>query len=225
MPQKRSVYYINEKKKTASSELAHLLRKCISTVDRQWDEILFICIGSDRITGDSLGPLIGQQLSKYHWRRIFVYGTLDAPVHALNLEETMDKLKKKHPAALTVAIDASLGSKKHVGFITVGTGPICPGSGVHKKLPPVGDLFITGILNVSGAFEHLTLQTTRLCAVMQMAETITAGITKTLDSSYAKRRLLPEGWFQRAAERDASERRLNWAKVAGLAAFSNDSDS
>ena len=88
-------YYIREKKRTASNELAHVLKKCIGQIDRSWKEIIILCIGSDRITGDSLGPLIGQQLSRYRWKNIHIYGTLDAPVHALNLESTLSGIKKR----------------------------------------------------------------------------------------------------------------------------------
>ena len=72
-------YYIREKKRTASTELAHVLKKCIGQIDRPWKEIIILCIGSDRITGDSLGPLIGYQLSPYCSRIFHVYGTLDEP--------------------------------------------------------------------------------------------------------------------------------------------------
>lgn len=221
MTVKRSVFYIDEKKNTASSELAHLLGKCIEKIERPWDEIVFVCIGSDRITGDSLGPMVGHQLSRYHWKNIYVHGTLDFPVHALNLESTLEELKERHPSALYIAVDASLGSQKHVGFISVGIGSICPGAGVHKVLPSVGDIFITGILNVSGTFEHFLLQTTRLSSVVQMAETITAGIEETFTRTYKKRRLLPDTWFQ-PEERG---RRLCWANDTGFAALSMDSNS
>ncbi|NCB93478.1 MAG: spore protease YyaC [Clostridia bacterium] len=217
---KRSVFFINEKKASASSELSHLLKKCIEKVDHPWKEIIILCIGSDRITGDSLGPLIGHRLSKYRWKNIHIYGTLDYPVHALNLEQTVICLKKRHPSALIIAVDASLGSKKHVGFITVGTGPILPGAGVHKSLPLVGDLFITGILNASGTFEHLMLQTTRLSLVVQMAETISDGIEKTFAQPHENRRLLPEEWFQ-----PDDTRCLCWAKDSGMAALSIESIS
>ena len=164
--------------------------------------------------------LVGHQLSRCHWKNIHVYGTLDYPVHALNLEQTLNKIKKRHPSALTIAIDASLGSPKHVGFITVGTGSICPGAGVHKSLPPVGDIFITGVLNTSGNFEQLLLQTTRLSFVVQMAETITAGITRAFPLTYEKRCLLPDAWTQ-----PEECRRLCWAKDSGLAALSIESFS
>lgn len=88
-------------------------------------------------------------------------------------------------------MDASLGSQKHIGYITAGIGPIHPGSGVHKSLPAVGDLHITGILNASGSFEHFLLQTTRLSFVVQMADTITDGILHTFSPVYERRGLLP----------------------------------
>lgn len=217
---KPSVFYINQRKPSASSELSHLLRKCIGRTDHAWEEIIVLCIGSDRITGDSLGPLIGHQLSKYRWKHIRIYGTLDYPVHALNLEATLRRIKIRHPSALLIAVDASLGSRKHVGFITIGNGSICPGAGVHKTLPPVGDIFITGILNTSGTFEHFLLQTTRLSQVVQMADTISQGIVETFSGTYEKRRLLPDFWVH-----PDRERRRICANDSGMAALSIESRS
>ena len=53
------VYYINERSRSASEELASLFSYCIQKDGRMFRELVFLCIGSDRITGDSLGPLIG----------------------------------------------------------------------------------------------------------------------------------------------------------------------
>jgi len=214
------VFYINSKKSSASSELSYLLKDCLNQVAHSWKEIVFLCIGSDRITGDSLGPLIGHQLSKYTWEDIYVYGTLDAPVHALNLEGILLDIKKRHPFALVVAIDASLGSKKHLGFITVGNGSICPGSGVNKVLPDVGDIFITGIINVSGTFEHFLLQTTRLSTIVNMADSITRGILCAIDTVHDSQSLLPELYPQ-----PDTGRRLGWTKDNETAALSMDSNS
>ena len=71
------VYYINERSRSASEELASLFSYCIQKDGRMFRELVFLCIGSDRITGDSLGPLIGYQLSPYCSRIFHVYGTLE----------------------------------------------------------------------------------------------------------------------------------------------------
>ena len=53
--------------------------------------IVVMCIGTDRSTGDSLGPLVGDMLSKWKMADIHIFGTLDFPVHARNLEETLKR--------------------------------------------------------------------------------------------------------------------------------------
>ena len=152
-------FYIDAGKNGSSGEIAYLLKKCILHCPKRWTEIVFLCIGSDRVTGDCLGPYIGHLLTPHETGHIFVYGTLSSPVHALNLEKISSLIKKFHPHALVIAIDASLGQKKHLGYVTIGNGALYPGAGVQKNLPPVGDIHITGIVNTAGLMEHLTLQT------------------------------------------------------------------
>ncbi|MGC4378774.1 spore protease YyaC [Fictibacillus sp. Mic-4] len=134
--------------------------------------IVIVCIGTDRSTGDSLGPLVGTKLSERTSFPFKVYGTLDDPVHAMNLDEKLKMIKKNHPNAFIIGIDACLGRLNHVGMISVGEGPVKPGAGVNKELPPVGDIHMTGIVNVSGFMEYFVLQNTRLSIVMKMATLI-----------------------------------------------------
>ena len=169
-------FYINTKNENSHKEIARLLEKCIRRNKKDWSEIVFLCIGSDRVTGDCLGPYVGYRLSQYQLPGISVYGTLNQPVHAVNLEYMTDFITLHHPAALVIAVDASLGEKEHLGYVTIGNGSLYPGAAVQKELPPVGDIYITGIVNISGILEYLTLQTTRLSTVISLADTITQGI-------------------------------------------------
>lgn len=210
-------YYINEKKKHAAHQLGHLLRECISQVSRDWDDLIFLCIGSDRITGDSLGPYIGHQLSHHTLARTHIYGTLENPVHALNLSHTLMDIQRNHPQALVVAIDASLGAKKHLGYITIGNGSIRPGAGVRKDLPPVGDIYITGIVCASGFLEQFSLQNTRLGCVVSMADTITQAILSLYASAYRRRLFFPEAFFHLSEGLLRSE-----TKSSPSAAFTDD---
>ena len=95
-----------------------------------------------------------------------IYGTLEAPVHALNLEKTLEHIQNTYAVPYVVAIDASLGIAEHVGYVTYAPAPLIPGIGVQKKLPQVGDSSITGIVNRSGLNSHTTLQTTHLSVVL-----------------------------------------------------------
>ncbi|SDY36848.1 spore protease YyaC [Thermoactinomyces sp. DSM 45892] len=144
-------------------------------------KIVCVCIGTDRSTGDSLGPLVGSILQKKTFPDIAeVYGTLDEPVHALNLASTVEMIQQHHPDHYMIAIDACLGQLKNVGSIQVSQGSIKPGAGVNKDLPEVGNLSITGIVNVSGFMEYLVLQNTRLSLVMNMAEIIAESIKQSI---------------------------------------------
>ena len=169
-------FYINTDKPDSSEKIARLLEGCIKTNEKSWSEIVFLCIGSDRVTGDCLGPYIGYRLSQYHIPGVFIYGTLQNPVHAVNLSSILSRINHLHPQALIIAIDSSLGEKKHLGYVTIGNGSLYPGAAVQKDLPPVGDIFITGVVNISGILEYLTLQTTRLATVISLADIITQGI-------------------------------------------------
>ena len=176
-------YYIDASNPGCPRQIAGQLTRCIRHHKNKWSELVFLCIGTDRTTGDCLGPYIGHQLKAYTTDRIFVYGTLSQPVHALNLEAVSSSIRRRHPDALVIAIDASLGQKKHLGYVTIGNGSLHPGAAVRKELPPVGDIHITGIVNIAGALEHLTLQTTRLSMVVFLAEKITQGILTVIPAS------------------------------------------
>jgi len=140
-------------------------------------DIIVLCIGTDRSTGDCLGPLVGYKLSSMvKWQNILIYGTLDNPVHAKNLQSTLDAIKANYGHPFIIAIDACLGNHERVGCIIVDKGSIVPGAGLNKKLPKVGDMYITGIVNVGGLAEYLILQSTRLSLVMNMADIISRGI-------------------------------------------------
>lgn len=151
-----------------SKELLHIFSDK-STKDRQK---VILCIGSDRSTGDCLGPLVGYKLSQNMYDNVVIVGTLKEPVHAINLTETVNRINKAYNHPYIIAIDASLGKKDHIGFITLGNGPLQPGLGVNKQLPSVGDIHITGIVNMPGSAGNMILQTTRLSVIMTLADMI-----------------------------------------------------
>lgn len=148
------------------------------------NNLVIVCIGTDRATGDSLGPLIGYKLNTLKYDHVTVYGNLDEPVHAKNLSETIERIELNHPNSLVIAIDACLGSMQNVGCISIGEGSIRPGAGVKKDLPSIGHLYITGIVNFNSLMNMAILQNTRLSLVMKMADTISSGIRYSLWQYY-----------------------------------------
>ena len=148
------------------------LQKKIPNPDRPK---VVVCIGTDRSTGDSLGPIVGSKLQEAHHKYFKVMGTLENPVHASNLPEYL-KIIDSLANPFVIAVDACLGNIDNIGYINIGEGSLKPGAGVNKHLPSVGNLHITGIVNVGGFMEYFVLQNTRLNIVMKMARIISEGI-------------------------------------------------
>ena len=142
-------------------------------------DFIILCIGTDRSTGDALGPLTGSKLQSLVLYP-HIYGTLDNPVHATNLAETLLSIQQCFLQPFVIAVDACLGRVDSIGFVALGRGPLKPGAAVNKDLPPVGDAYITGTVNVGGFMEHLVLQSTRLSLVVKMADAIAHGLAVSL---------------------------------------------
>lgn len=148
-------------------------------------ELVVLCIGTDRSIGDALGPLVGSLLAERAHSAVSVLGTLERPVHAGNLMETVAALHARPAPPLVIAVDACLGRAESVGMVAVGRGALTPGAGVNKQLPAVGDFYVTGVVNVGGFMEYFVLQNTRLHLVMQMARLVADGLALGLASGLA----------------------------------------
>ncbi|MBE6082959.1 MAG: spore protease YyaC [Tissierellaceae bacterium] len=170
---------INSNSPYAIRDFSNIILKYLSEeYSHNYKELLFVCIGTDRATGDSLGPLVGHKLtpilSKY--KNIHILGTLNEPIHAKNLESKIEFIKNNFENPFLIAIDASLGRFDKIGMINIKKGSLKPGLGVNKKLPNIGDISITGVVNIGGIMEYVVLQNTRLSLVMTMADIITRSI-------------------------------------------------
>jgi putative sporulation protein YyaC len=168
---------MNKKIETAK-ELAEVMKSKLPS-GKTNEDVFFVCIGTDRSTGDSLGPMIGTYLKQAGYDNCV--GTLHNPVHATNLEETIAALPKNK---IIIAIDACLGRVSSIGNLTFENSPIKPGAGVNKVLPAVGDYSITGIVNVGGFMEYFVLQNTRLSLIMDLAEKVSQAIFEVFPSNF-----------------------------------------
>lgn len=72
-------FYINASQRDSVLRISHTLKQCILDHQEKWSELVFLCIGTDRVTGDCLGPFVGQKLSSCSTPDFTVYGTLFNP--------------------------------------------------------------------------------------------------------------------------------------------------
>ena len=159
----------------ASTGIYQALAEC----NMQHKKPIFICIGSDLVLGDSLGPLVGTFLKN---KKIgaYIYGTLNFPITAKEVEYARTYLKQMHPNSITIAIDAAIGESDDVGLIKVLNRGLKPGLGVDKNLGTVGDLSIIGVVASKSNKNNNLFNLTRLNLVYKMAEKIASGIEQYL---------------------------------------------
>lgn len=143
---------------------------------------IIVCIGSDLVLGDSLGPLIGTLLQKKSLNN-YIYGTLNSPITAKDVGVAKTYLKQLHPNSVEITVDAAIGDADDVGLIKVVNRGLKPGLGVDKKLGTIGDVSIIGIVAGKSVKNYNLYNLTRLNLVYKMSEIIADGIYKFLSNS------------------------------------------
>lgn len=147
----------------------------------KYDKIIFFCVGTDRITGDSFGPIVGYKL-KYLFggvQGIKIYGHLDKNINASNANDTIRYIKGTYKNPFIIAIDSAISTRENIGKILVENNGMHLGKALNKNINCIGDLSVKGIVsqNVNvPQYNFKLLQNTSLSLVMNMADIVSNGI-------------------------------------------------
>lgn len=142
--------------------------------------LILLCIGSDRYTGDALGPLIGTEIGE-NADNCIVFGSLDHPVHAGNLVETINIINHRYHQPIIIAIDACLGKKSEIGNVEIWEGGLQAGIAVGNRLPLIGHVSVIGVVNAGGQIGYLDLQSTPLSIVMKLSKMISSSLLTVIN--------------------------------------------
>lgn len=149
-----------------------LLNALSSSLPPSPEQLLLLCIGSERHILDCLGPLSGTMLKK-RMPGLLVYGTLDQPLHANNLIRQMQSIRQTHPDLIELAIDASVGTEDEIGQLQFSQGSLIPGRALAKNLPAVGDFALTAVVDTRSQTRYQSTANKRgLAHVYHMARLI-----------------------------------------------------
>lgn len=91
-----------------------------------YSNIIFLCIGTDRITGDTFGPLVGYKLKSLFsdTSKINIIGDLENPVNATNILNIANQIRENYTNPFIIAVDSALSVSQNVGTIVVKEGPL-----------------------------------------------------------------------------------------------------
>ena len=120
--------------------------QCVHNSRMREKGTVVVCIGSDKVSGDMLGPLVGSSLRDEYHLCCPVYGAVGESVNGVNLSEYLAMLRERHAADAVIAVDAALGKAEDVGKIRLKKGGIRAGGALEKRLGKVGDLGIVGVV-------------------------------------------------------------------------------
>ncbi len=141
-----------------------------------------LCIGSDLVIGDSLGPVTGTLLRRLGCRKCYLYGTLRSPVTAKEVRYAETFLRKTHPASKIIAVDAAVGEESEIGLVKFCEGGLRPGSGANKRLGKIGDVSVLGIVAKRSEYALSLLNCIRLSTVYAMSDTIARALCSYLET-------------------------------------------
>ena len=159
---------------------------CELTQNKLYSHIVFLCIGTDRITGDSFGPLVGYKLKNVlnHIKKIQVIGDLDETVSNQNILNAINYIEKNYKNPFIVSIDSALSIRRNVGDIIVSKKGVYLGTSIRNKKVYIGDMSIQGVVAKNtcvAQYNFRRLQNTNLGLVMKMADTVASGIISSIE--------------------------------------------
>lgn len=150
--------------------------------DKPFSDYIFLCVGSDKVTGDAFGPLVGEKLNtlfKNFYNNIYVFGTLENTICGTNLEKRLQDIYQNYKNPCIIAIDSALSNKDDIGKIVVTDQKMRLGKGVGKNIILAGNISIKGVVARDykiPKYNFSSLQNTSLNLVMKLANIAADGI-------------------------------------------------
>lgn len=153
-----------------------LLAEAIGSKLANGNPPVYMCIGTEKVFSDSLGPRVGTLLNLQMNEPSFVYGLIEQNITAENLLKSYEFIKSMHPDNPIVVVDAGVGDADQLGKVQLCDGGILPGAATNKNLPEIGDVGIVGIVAEIGMGDFYTLNSTKDKLVGDVAQFIAEAI-------------------------------------------------
>ena len=182
-----NLLYDEKKEKQIKESFIQDLSAYLYKERKKYFEIVFLCIGTDRVIGDCLGPLVGtmleEKLEKYNIFNLSIYGTLQKNICYTNVEEILELIQKKHKNACIIVIDAALSNKENIGKIFIKKEKMILGKSLNKTKVEIGDISIKAVVGKDyklSKYNFTSLQNISLSVVISLSKLIADGIYEVI---------------------------------------------
>ena len=174
---------------TTNRKLVQDLEKKISkfNVKEQFSEIVILCVGTIKIIGDAIGPIVGQKLIEVlkvkKNKRIIVCGNIYNTLNFNNAKNILRKIDEECENPFIITIDSALGNMDMVEKIFVNDGIISLGSSLGRSISYNSHINIKCVVgeNKNDAEENFeTLRNVNINSIINVSNTIVYGINEVI---------------------------------------------
>ena len=114
--------------------------------NQEVSNIIFLCIGTHKIIGDAIGPIVGSNIKHLENEYIRIYGTVENNLNFNNAKTTIQNIYNNYKKSCIVTIDAALSENANAGDIFFSSGIIKIGKALEKNLCFYSDINIKYIV-------------------------------------------------------------------------------
>jgi len=149
----------------------------------KFSEIIFLCIGSSRVIGDMIGPMVGEKLKNRlgneRFNKVKIYGDMKSNLNLKNANNITEKLKQIYDNPLIVTIDTALGKEEMINKIIISNGKIEIGKAIGSGIMIDSHINIKGIVGEHKIIPEKNmnvLKNAKIESVLYLSNIITKGI-------------------------------------------------
>ena len=159
------------------------LEVCVNDLNEEYSNVIILCIGTKKIIGDSIGPIIGENIKYMENEYLRIYGALENTINFNNAKSILTEIYENFDNPYLITIDAALGNKESMGRVILNKGYIKIGKALEKSICFYSNLTIKCVVgeNTNSRFNNLIeLKNADVEQVKKMANIVSSGIEKVL---------------------------------------------
>lgn len=150
------------------------------------NNIIFLCLGTNQIIGDSFGPVVGSVLKKRlsDSKNVKVIGDLDNVVTYNEINECKIYLNKYCNDSLVIVLDSALSKHNDIGKVYIQNRGLRYAESLKKENDVIGNVSIKAVVG-ENKFNNITnfknLQQASLQNIHNMSNIVSNGIIEVLN--------------------------------------------
>lgn len=154
-------------------------------IEKEFSNIVILCVGTNKIVGDLFGPMVGQKLIKKIKRKnVNIYGDSKNTLNFKNAENVLKSVFVEYRKPFIITIDAALGKENMIEKVFVSRGKIKIGNSLGRSICYNSQINIKGVVGKESNDIKENLKTLKMVepkVIENLSNTVVYGIEKIVD--------------------------------------------